>query len=46
MAGQELWERDSTVSVDGYNGKPRNNQKSLRGEGGIGFLVCECLMDE
>ena len=27
-------------------GKPRNNQKSLRGEGGVGFLVRECLVDE
>ena len=46
VAGQELWERDgSVVSVDGYKwfGKPRNNQKSLRGEG---FLVRECLVDE
>ena len=39
VVGQESWERDgSVVSVDGY-GKPRNNQKSLRGEGGVGFLV-------
>ena len=43
VAGQESWERDgSVVSVDGF-GKPRNNQKSLRGEG---FLVRECLVDE
>ena len=49
VAGQESWERDgSVVSVDGYKwfGKPRNNQKSLRGEGGVGFLVRECLVDE
>ena len=46
VAGQESWERDgSVVSVDGYS-KPRNNQKSLRGEGGVGFLVRECLVDE
>ena len=47
VAGQESWERDgSVVSVDGYKwfGKPRNNQKSLRGEGGVGFLVRECLV--
>ena len=37
-----------SVSVDGYKwfGKPRNNQKSLRGEGGVCFLVRECLVDE
>ena len=49
VAGQESWERDgSVVSVDGYKwfGKPRNNQTSLRGEGGVGFLVRECLVDE
>ena len=49
VAGQESWERDgSVVSVDGYKwfGKPCNNQKSLRGEGGVGFLVRECLVDE
>ena len=49
VAGQESWERDgSVVSVDAYKwfGKPRNNQKSLRGEGGVGFLVRECLVDE
>ena len=27
-------------------GKPRENQSSIRGEGGVGFLVRECLVDE
>ena len=27
-------------------GKPRENQSSRRGEGGVGFLVRECLIDE
>ena len=27
-------------------GKPRNNQTGVRGEGGVGFLVCECLVDQ
>ena len=34
----------SVVSVDWF-GKPRNNQKSLRGEGGVGFLVRECQVE-
>ena len=49
VAGKELCKTDSfTVSVDGYKwfGKPRNNQKSLKGEGGVDFLVRECLLDE
>ena len=49
MLWLESLERDSfTVSVDGYKWfvKPHNNQKSLRGEGGVGFLVRQCLMDE
>ena len=42
VAGQEYWEKeDSRISVDGYNwfGKPRSNQNSQRGEGGVDFLV-------
>ena len=33
---------------DGYKwfGRPRNNQTSLRGEGEVGFLVRESLVDE
>ena len=49
LASQESWERDgSVVSVDGYKWfhKPRNNQNIPRGEGGVGFLVRECLVDE
>ena len=49
VAGQESWEREEkTVAVEGYRwfGKPRENQSSLRGEGGVGFLVRECLVDE
>ena len=31
------------IAVDGYTwfGKPRSDQKSQTGEGGVGFLVCE-----
>ena len=46
VAGQESWEReDTTIEVEGYKwfGKPRNNQT---GEGGVGFLVRECLVSE
>ena len=34
--------------IDGYKwfGKLRNNQTCLKGEGGVGFLVRECLVDE
>ena len=49
VAGQESWEREDTrIEVEGYNwfGKPRNNQTSQRGEGGVGFLVRECLVSE
>ena len=41
-AGQESWEKDDTkLSIGGYKwfGKPRSNQNSQRGEGGVGFLV-------
>ena len=36
------------ISVEGYKwfGKPRSNQNSQRGEGGVGFLVRDCLVNE
>ena len=36
------------VNVDGYKwfGKPRIDQNSHRGEGGVGFLVRECIAEE
>ena len=46
VAGQESWEKEeSGIEVEGYKwfGKPRSKQNSPRGEGGVGFLVCECL---
>ena len=49
VAGQEMWERkDKVINVDGYKwfGKPRIDQNSHRGEGGVGFLVCECIAEE
>ena len=49
VAGQESWEKeDSRIGVGGYKwfGKPRKCQNSQRGEGGVGFLVRECLVDE
>ena len=49
VAGQESWEKeDSKIDVGGYKwfGKPRNCQNSQRGEGGVGFLVWECVVDE
>ena len=49
VAGQESWEKDdSRISIEGYKwfGKPRSNQNSQRGEGGVGFLVRECLVNE
>ena len=49
VAGQESWEKEDTrIEVEGYKwfGKPRSNQNSRRGEGGVGFLVCECLVSE
>ena len=49
VAGQETWERkDKVVNVYGYKwfGKPRIDQNSRRGEGGVGFLVCECIAEE
>ena len=49
VAGQESWEREDTrIEVEGYKwfGKPHSNQNSCRGEGGVGFLVRECLVSE
>ena len=49
VAGQESWEREGTrIEVEGYKwfGKLRSNQNSRRGEGGVGFLVQECLVSE
>ena len=46
---QESWEREDTrIEVEGYKwfGKPRSNQNSHRGEGGVGFLVRERLVSE
>ena len=40
VAGQESWEEeDNKIGVEGYKwfGKPRGNQNSQRGEGGVGF---------
>ena len=46
VAGQESWEREDTrIEVEGF-GKPRSNQNSRKGEGGVGFLVRECLVNE
>ena len=48
-AGQESCEREDTrIEVEGYKwfGKPRSNQNSCRGEGGVGFLVHEYLVSE
>ena len=49
IAGQESWEKEETrIDVEGYKwfGKPRIKQNSPRGEGVIGFLVRECLVNE
>ena len=46
VAGQASWEKEETIiEVECYKwfGKPRSNQNSPRGEGGVGFLVHECL---
>ena len=39
---------DSKIDIDGYRwfGKPCTSQRSQRGEGGVGFLVRECLVSE
>ena len=44
-----MWKKEDTkVAVEGYKwfGKCRGNQNSQRGEGGVGFLVRECLVEE
>ena len=43
-----LQRKDKVVNVDGYKwfGKPRIDQNSHRGEGGVGFLVRECIAEE
>ena len=49
VAGQESWEKEETIiAVEGYKwfGKPRIKQNSPRGEGGVGFLVRECLVND
>ena len=49
VAGQESRERKgNNIVVDGYkwSGKPRKDQSNPRGEGGVGFLVRVCLVDE
>ena len=46
VADQESWEKEDTrISVEGYKwfGKARSYQNSQRGEGGVGFLVHDCL---
>ena len=40
VAGQETWERKDIVVNVGID------QNSRRGEGGVGFLVCECIAEE
>ena len=49
VGGQESWELDnSKIYVPGYKwfGKPREGIKGKRGEGGVGFLVSELLMED
>ena len=49
VAVQESWEKeDSKIDIDGYKwfGKPRTSQRSQRGEGGVGFLVHDCVVSE
>ena len=40
--------RKGGLDVEGYKwfDKPRTSQRSQRGEGGVGFLVRECLVSE
>ena len=48
VGGQESLELDSSkIFVPGYKwfGKPREGIKLKRGEGGVGFLVSETLLD-
>ena len=49
VVGQESWEKEETrIHVEDYKwfGKPRIKQNSPRGEGGVGFLIRECLVNE
>ena len=49
VAGQESWgKEESRIAVEGYKwfGKPCVKQIRPRGEGGVGFLVRECLVNE
>ena len=49
VAGQESWERaGKNIVVDGYKwfGKPCKDQSNPRGEGGVGFVVRNCLVDD
>ena len=49
VAGQESWEKEgSVIEVQGYTwlGKPLKIRNSQRGEGGVGFLIRECLLAE
>ena len=49
VAGQETWEKEGkNIVVDGYkwSGKPCKGEIDPRGEGGVGVLVRECLVDE
>ena len=43
------WEKEETrIDVEGYKwfGKPRIKQNSSRGDGGVVFLLRECLVNE
>ena len=49
VVAQESWEREgSVIEVQGYKwlDKPRKIQKSKRVEGGVVFLIRECLLTE
>ena len=43
-----MGKEDTAIKVEGnkWFGKPHSNQCSQRGEGGVGFLVCEFLVSE
>ena len=49
VAGHEFWKKErKVIAADDYTwfGKPHSNQRSQRGEGGVGFLVREYLVNE
>ena len=49
VAGHESWQKEETrMDVEGYKWfeKPRINQNSPRGEGGVVFLVRDSLVNE